>query len=93
MEQEKDSTPSVSPPILGENRKADALVYRRIYGLIRTRAGCEDARSGRASLPKTGRVGVGLTLKNHFSPDGQLESLLLLAVDYKAVSLYAEMEC
>ena len=69
------STPSVSPPILGEKRNLDAF----IYGLTRAHARFEDARSVRLDLktrdrsrfpsPRLGRVRVGLTSKNHFLPE------------------------
>ena len=53
------STPSVSPPVLGEKKCLDAF----IYGLIRTPARSEDASSVRVSLPKTGEGSGGVDVE------------------------------
>ena len=53
------STPSESPPILGEKGKARAF----IHVFIRTCGRCEDARSGRASLPKIGEGSGGVDIE------------------------------
>ena len=60
---ERLSTPSVSPPILGEKEYIEALVFAFIFRLIRARAGCEDAGSVQISLPKIGEGSGGVDVE------------------------------
>jgi len=58
-EQQTSSTPSESPPILGEKKNADPF----IYGLVRTYVLSEDVRSMRSSLPKIGEGSGGVDVE------------------------------